>query len=398
MKLTKCLQGHFYDADKYGECPYCMGDAASPGGNMGSNANMGMGQNGNMGPNGNMGYNGNGVPNGQMGQHASRRSEPHIRANTDMEMTQGGIPGYEVPQSPQMQQVPQNLQRQQAPQNLQRQQAPQNPQRQQTPQMERTVADIRPAQAQQAPAAEIGLGQAALRSAGRVLERGAQFLLDERPNAKKRSSGNGLHANDGGANYGGADRNAAYGRGDGAQQAVQERTIGYLDQGRQAPNGAQPAPGGQGHAAPGQAFATHPNQGNPSANRNFAPEDRVRPVVGWVVCVEGSCYGKSYDLHSGKNFIGRMPDMDICLEGDSHVSRSKHAIVVYDPKGKTFYLQSGESHELCYLNDKLILSEETLSDRDVIQVGESKLVFVQFCDETYRWEKDENGTRQQDGN
>ena len=23
MKLTKCDKGHFYDADKYPECPYC---------------------------------------------------------------------------------------------------------------------------------------------------------------------------------------------------------------------------------------------------------------------------------------------------------------------------------------------------------------------------------------
>ena len=23
MKLTKCPNGHFYDADKHSECPYC---------------------------------------------------------------------------------------------------------------------------------------------------------------------------------------------------------------------------------------------------------------------------------------------------------------------------------------------------------------------------------------
>lgn len=25
MKLTKCPNGHFYDADKHPECPYCNG-------------------------------------------------------------------------------------------------------------------------------------------------------------------------------------------------------------------------------------------------------------------------------------------------------------------------------------------------------------------------------------
>lgn len=26
MKLTKCENGHFYDSDKYPECPYCNSD------------------------------------------------------------------------------------------------------------------------------------------------------------------------------------------------------------------------------------------------------------------------------------------------------------------------------------------------------------------------------------
>ena len=26
MKLTKCENGHFYDSDKYPECPYCNTD------------------------------------------------------------------------------------------------------------------------------------------------------------------------------------------------------------------------------------------------------------------------------------------------------------------------------------------------------------------------------------
>ena len=26
MKLSKCANGHFYDSDKYPECPYCNTD------------------------------------------------------------------------------------------------------------------------------------------------------------------------------------------------------------------------------------------------------------------------------------------------------------------------------------------------------------------------------------
>ena len=27
MKLTKCINGHFYDAEKFSTCPHCAGNA-----------------------------------------------------------------------------------------------------------------------------------------------------------------------------------------------------------------------------------------------------------------------------------------------------------------------------------------------------------------------------------
>ena len=117
--------------------------------------------------------------------------------------------------------------------------------------------------------------------------------------------------------------------------------------------------------------------------------ETVNPVVGWLVCIEGSNYGKSFNLYSGKNFIGRDPGMDVCLPGDTSISRIKHAVIVYEPKKRQFFTYPGESHELFYCNDKVVLTSMWLSDRDVITIGQTRLVFVPFCDVSFGWGTEE---------
>lgn len=117
----------------------------------------------------------------------------------------------------------------------------------------------------------------------------------------------------------------------------------------------------------------------------------MEPVVGWLVCVEGSSLGRDYRLISGRNFIGRGKDQNVCIEGDNSVSRSRHAIVVYEPRGNQFLVQPGESRELCYLNDELVLSPMRLRQNDVLTLGSTKLMFIPCCSETFKWSTEENG-------
>ena len=117
--------------------------------------------------------------------------------------------------------------------------------------------------------------------------------------------------------------------------------------------------------------------------------NQTGPVVGWLVCTEGYHRGRSFTLQAGKNFIGRNPSMNICLNGDKSVSRERHAIIVYDPVNRTFYAQPGDSHELFYVNERVVLTTVKLFDRDKITVGKTKLVFVPFCDASFGWTNDE---------
>ncbi len=113
----------------------------------------------------------------------------------------------------------------------------------------------------------------------------------------------------------------------------------------------------------------------------------AEPVVGWLVCIKGNHFGEDFRLRSGRNFIGRSAEMDVSIKGDSSVARDKHAVVLYDPKSSTFLIQAGESKELCYLNDELVLAGESLKAGDVISVGDTKLRFVPCCDGEFNWDK-----------
>lgn len=112
----------------------------------------------------------------------------------------------------------------------------------------------------------------------------------------------------------------------------------------------------------------------------------VTPVVGWLVCIKGPEFGKSFELNAGRNFIGRSDESDVALKGDQAISRKEHAIIVYDPKAGRFHAQPGSSSELFYVNGEVVLQVTGLKDRDILSLGETTLVFVPFCNERFTWE------------
>lgn len=111
----------------------------------------------------------------------------------------------------------------------------------------------------------------------------------------------------------------------------------------------------------------------------------IDPVVGWLVCVEGGDKGKDYRIHGERNFIGRSEKMDICIHGDDTISRDNHAIISYDIRKNVFRLYEGDSKGIVYLNDEEVVTAAVLKSYDVIEVGQTKLIFIPFCEERFRW-------------
>ena len=67
------------------------------------------------------------------------------------------------------------------------------------------------------------------------------------------------------------------------------------------------------------------------------------------------------------------------------MSRSTNAIVVYDPRSNVYLAQPGSSKELFYVNDKLVLNTVELKTMDLLNIGDTKLMFVPLCVEQFHW-------------
>ncbi len=115
------------------------------------------------------------------------------------------------------------------------------------------------------------------------------------------------------------------------------------------------------------------------------------PVVGWLACVAGPSRGKSYTVRGGVNSIGRSERMDIVITGDLKISAENHAKISYSDKHNRFNLLPGEGRNIVYLNDQEVFTPMPLKAYDLIDFGETKLLFVPLCGEKFTWE-DKDGT------
>ncbi len=120
--------------------------------------------------------------------------------------------------------------------------------------------------------------------------------------------------------------------------------------------------------------------------------DGIDPVTGWLVCIEGpQMGGRDYRILSEKNFIGRAEDMHIRIAGDNSISNRNHAVIVYDPKKRNFYLLPGDASGLAYLNNEAVYTPPTeLAAYDVIQLGRSMFLFIPLCGVHFEWENNQS--------
>jgi hypothetical protein len=117
----------------------------------------------------------------------------------------------------------------------------------------------------------------------------------------------------------------------------------------------------------------------------------IEPVVGWLVCVNGAQKGKSYELKGRINTIGRSEKMDISIKGDKTISNENHARLGYAEKNNHFTLIPAENKNVIYINGEDVYAPVALTAYDVIEFGESKLLFVPLCGEKFDWSTDTAG-------
>lgn len=132
----------------------------------------------------------------------------------------------------------------------------------------------------------------------------------------------------------------------------------------------------------------------PAANDGYAPtmplnfreeKTAVRPVTGWLVCIDGKEKGKDYRLHADINYIGRSKTNDVVLGSDPTVSRERHAMLAYDNRGKMFFFAPANGSSLVRQNGRPVLSTVELKSGDRLEIGEGTYLFVPLCGENFEW-------------
>ncbi len=112
----------------------------------------------------------------------------------------------------------------------------------------------------------------------------------------------------------------------------------------------------------------------------------VRPVVGWLVCIEGPDRGRSYEVHKENNYLGRSAQMDIYIAGDATISRDSPMVVTYDANSRSFYCGFMGGRSIVRLNGMPLLSTTQLKHGDIIELGKTKLMFVPFSSDAFDWD------------
>jgi len=113
----------------------------------------------------------------------------------------------------------------------------------------------------------------------------------------------------------------------------------------------------------------------------------IDPVVGWLVCIKGPSRGRDYRIRSGRNGIGRSEAMDVQITGDDTVSRENHAFLVYEPRKRIFSIRPGDGRGLVYLNGDEVVQASDIKSYDIIELGETQLMFVPLCGDKFNWDQ-----------
>lgn len=106
-------------------------------------------------------------------------------------------------------------------------------------------------------------------------------------------------------------------------------------------------------------------------------------TAGWLVCISGNMLGESFPVREGSNRIGRSAAMDIRLLYENTVSREDHALITYDPQEYSFTFTA---NAVARVNEQACDAPILLKDRDMITLGNCRLMFVAFCNESFHWD------------
>lgn len=127
----------------------------------------------------------------------------------------------------------------------------------------------------------------------------------------------------------------------------------------------------------------------------LAKPTRDDPHVGMVIVIAGPGRGFTGPLSYGDNKIGRGSGMDVRLDfGDAELSDKDHACIKYNAKTRDFHIHPGSAENAITVGKKTVAKKpHKLRDRDRIVIGNTELLFLAICGDSFDWRADTAGTQ-----
>ncbi len=124
-------------------------------------------------------------------------------------------------------------------------------------------------------------------------------------------------------------------------------------------------------SAPAMAAAPEAeNFGDKTQFIQVVEENEFKPVVGWLVALNGALKGHDFRIRDGKNVIGTAADTDIVLT-DQYMS-ARHAVIRHEEG--MFVIVDLDSTNGTYVNDQRCSKEEII-DNDRVRLGRTEMKF-----------------------
>jgi FHA domain containing protein len=112
-----------------------------------------------------------------------------------------------------------------------------------------------------------------------------------------------------------------------------------------------------------------------------------RPVCAWLVCIEGARMGKSYVISYGENFVGTDRDNEIQVLGDEKML-GKFTLIIFDKGTKEANLIPARADGIVYMDNKPIYDKYVIKNKDILEIGGSKFMYVDFLTECKKYLND----------
>jgi len=112
-----------------------------------------------------------------------------------------------------------------------------------------------------------------------------------------------------------------------------------------------------------------------------------RPVCAWLVCIEGARKGKSYVISFGENFVGTDRDNEIQVLGDEKMI-GKFTLIIFDKGTKEANLIPARADGIVYMDNKPIYDKYVIKNKDILEIGGSKFMYVDFLTECKKYLND----------